>query len=75
MLERAVATSNHLNQVGSIGGPFVPASADQPLDVGLRRQLQDASRPQHAENSPSPAFCRSSFSGSLSSVIVVLWSV
>lgn len=28
--------------VQSIGGPFVPASADQPLDVGLHQQLQDA---------------------------------
>jgi hypothetical protein len=28
--------------VQSIDGPFVPASADQPLDVGLHQQLQDA---------------------------------
>jgi len=28
--------------VQPIGGPFVPASADQPLDVGLHQQLQDA---------------------------------
>ena len=28
--------------VQPISGPFVPASADQPLDVGLHQQLQDA---------------------------------
>ena len=28
--------------VQPIGAPFVPASADQPLDVGLHQQLQDA---------------------------------
>ena len=28
--------------VQSIGGPFVPTSANQPLDVRLHQQLQDA---------------------------------
>jgi hypothetical protein len=28
--------------VQPIGRPFVSASADQPLDVGLHQQLQDA---------------------------------
>ena len=39
-VERAVAVA--VAPVQSIGGPFVPASADQPLDVGLHQQLQDA---------------------------------
>ena len=39
-VERAVAVAVALVQ--PIGGPFVPASADQPLDVGLHQQLQDA---------------------------------
>src|SRR5271156_6442778 len=39
-VERAVAVA--IAPVQPIGGPFVPASADQPLDVGLHQQLQDA---------------------------------
>jgi hypothetical protein len=39
-VERAVAVA--AAPVQPIGGPFVPASANQPLDVGLHQQLQDA---------------------------------
>ena len=39
-VERAVAVA--VAPVQPISGPFVPASADQPLDVGLHQQLQDA---------------------------------
>jgi hypothetical protein len=39
-VERAVAVA--VAPVQPIGGPLVPASADQPLDVRLHQQLQDA---------------------------------
>ena len=71
-VERAVAVA--VAPVQPIGGPFVPASADQPLDVGLHQQLQDALG-HSTQKVTVAAFCRSSFSGSLSSVIVVLRSV